>query len=269
MTARLPQTAEPLAPDAALPSRTPRPGWRSAWRALRRLVEDPERTDAVFDLIDALPDRSHERALRRLRADPDGAALLARRHSLRAALADPDALAALPDGSLGRAYARFMRAERLRAEGLVAADEGRGHANRDRAPDEAGDDDAAHWLGERMRDLHDLFHVLTGYGSDEAGEVANLAFTYAQFPNRGVGLIVLAGMVLGPKSRGLAWQRYLLCAFRRGRRARPVAHAPLEDWLALPLDEVRRRLRIEPPERAHPGGIAVGVRLGPARWGAR
>jgi hypothetical protein len=30
------------------------------------------------------------------------------------------------------------------------------------------------WLFERLDTLHDLWHVLTGYGLDEAGEAANL-----------------------------------------------------------------------------------------------
>ena len=36
------------------------------------------------------------------------------------------------------------------------------------------------WMGERLRDIHDLFHVITGYGRDALGELCLLAFTNAQ-----------------------------------------------------------------------------------------
>lgn len=226
-------------------------GWRRAWRALRTLIADPERTDAVFDLIDAVPDRAGDRLYRRAQADPAGRALLARRPQILEALRDLDALATLPEGSLGRVYAEFMRGESLDPDGLRGADRGR-----DRPP-EPREDPAQQWFEERLRDVHDLVHVITGYGRDEAGEVANLAFTYGQVPNRGIGIIVLAAAVLGPWSLSLAWQRYLFRAWRRGVCAGAFALAPFEDWLALPVAEARARLAVAPPEVAHPGGIVA------------
>ena len=147
-----------------------------------------------------------------------------------------------------------MRAEGLRADGLVEADEGRDETTaNDEDPDRS-------WFFERFRDMHDLFHVLTGYGRDEAGEIANLAFTYGQFPSGGIGLMVAAGALLGARAGGVAWPRYLHRAYRRGRRATRLTPEPFEAWLIRPLDEVRRDVGIEPPEIAHPEGIYVGNR---------
>ncbi len=223
--------------------------WRRAWRALRRLIADPERTDQVFELIQALAGQSGERLYARFLASPDGRRLLAERPSLPDALADGTRLAALPPGSLGSAYAAFMREQRLEARGLADA------AAAVRDLDEALDPERR-WFFDRLRDMHDLWHVTTGYGRDVAGEAALLAFTHAQTRNRGVGAIVLAAAVVGPKAR-LRWQRYLLQAWRRGRRAAALPMAPWEELLPLPLDEVRRRLRIQPPDEAHPGGLVV------------
>ena len=66
----------------------PRAGrdWRGARRALRALLRDPERTDAVFDLIEALNRRQDEKALAKYAADPRGRRLLAERPDLLAAL---------------------------------------------------------------------------------------------------------------------------------------------------------------------------------------
>lgn len=223
--------------------------WRQAWGALRTLVADPERTDQVFELIRALSGNAGERLFQRFCADPDGRRLLAARPSLLATLSDLDRLSALPDGSFGRTYAEFMRRERIEAKGLVDAAQAIAET---REIDPERD-----WFFQRLRDMHDLWHVLTGYGRDLAGESANLAFSYAQTRNRGIGVIVLAAAVLGPRRLDFYWPRYLWRAWRRGRRTLPLPMAAYEELLPLPLDEVRRRLRIDPPELAHPGGLIV------------
>jgi hypothetical protein len=81
---------------------------------------------------------------------------------------------------------------------------------------------------------------------------------------RQAGAIVIAAALRGPLRPDLFWQRYLWRAWRRGRRTRPLPMADYEALLPLPIDEVRRRLRIEPAERAHPGGILVFPAPGPA-----
>ena len=147
-----------------------------------------------------------------------------------------------------------MEAAQLDAAGLVDASmEGDTDARVGYSPD-------ACWFFDRLRDMHDLWHVLTGYGRDEAGEAANLAFTFAQIANLGVGFIVVAAAMLGPRSDRLLWQRYLFRAWRRGRRAAWLPAARYEEMLPLPLAEVRTRLAIEPPEVAHPEGVLVASR---------
>ncbi len=224
--------------------------WRRAGRALRELVREPERTDRVFELIQALGGDSGERNYQSFLRHPEGRALLEERPSLYRALCDLDQLAALPDGSLGRAYADFMRAGGLEAQGLVDA------AEKVRDPEDDVDRERR-WYFDRMRDMHDLWHVLTGYGRDLAGEAANLAFSYGQVRTRGIGAIVLSAAWLGPKSLDLHWQRYLFRAWRRGRRAVPLSRVRYEALLDQPLADVRRRLGIEPPDLAHPDGVIV------------
>ena len=227
--------------------------WRAAVRALRALIRDPERTDAVFDLIEALDRDLDESSIHEFAAHPEGKRLLSERPDLLAALSNHAGLAELAEGSLGRSYLDFVRANGISAEGLVEADEGRAHRLA------AAPESAAVYLSNRGRDCHDLWHVLSGYGTDEAGEVSVLAFTYGQYPSLGLLLIVLAGVVLGPRSWGFHWERYLWRAYRRGRRA-DLDYAPYEQWLALPLDEARRRARIEPAQVAHPNGVIAANR---------
>ena len=226
--------------------------WRRALRALGRLVEDPERTDQVFELIQALTGNSIVRAFRKFAAHPEGQRILRDRPDLVAVLADRERLAAMPRGSLGRTYLAFMGGEQLSADGLRVAHE----KVRDRAA-ESDVDEPLRYFAERLRDQHDLWHVLTGYGRDEAGEVAVLSFTLAQTRNPGVALIVAAACWLGPWGNAFAWQRYLGSAFLRGWRAERLPVTYWEELLAEPLDAVRRRLRVAPPGEAHPGGVWV------------
>ena len=231
--------------------------WARAWTALRVLIADSERTDQVFEIIEALAGSSFERSFQRFSSHPSSARLLREKPSLLAALSDRDELNALPAGSFGRAYAEFMEAGRLTPEGLVEADEMAARNGPDPTPHIDPD---RQYLGDRTRDMHDLWHVLTGYGRDEAGEAANLAFTQAQIPNFGVGLILLAAVAIGPKDPTFWWARYLLAAWRRGRRSSLLTAAPYEELLPLPLDEVRRRLAIPSADEFHPDGIVVASR---------
>jgi ubiquinone biosynthesis protein COQ4 len=230
--------------------------WGRAWGALRNLIDDPERTDQVFEIVRALSGNSFERAYQRFAATAEGRRLLSERPSLLATLSDRTRLAALPEGSFGRAYAEFMEAGQLAADGLLEADQ---MAEQNFAKEEPFDPDRE-YFGDRLRDMHDLWHVLTEYGRDEAGEATNLAFTLGQVWNPGIAVIVLAGAVLGPKEPTFSWQRYLLSAWRRGRAATLLTTAPYEELLPLPLADVRRRLAIQPPGEAHPNGILVGNR---------
>jgi ubiquinone biosynthesis protein COQ4 len=205
--------------------------------AMRALLRDPDDTAQVFRIIDALSGNTVGRTLRRMRRGA-GARLVAERPSLIDMLRDRDVLGRLPAGSVGRGYLEFVTRERITAEGLVDASElggARKGWGEPLAPDEQ-------FVADRMRDSHDLWHVVTGYHGDLVGEAALLAFTLAQTYNTGIAFIVLAAL---PKLPADA-RRLVLGAFLRGMRAAWLPEQPWEDLLALPLDEVRERLRLGP-----------------------
>ena len=241
------------APNPELPRIGPPPprrkvDWRRARIALSTLLAEPERVEQVFELIEALEGDAGERLFQRFLRHPNAPELLTRKPSLLSALLKRSELGALPEGSLGRTYAQFMWDGGIEAEGLVDASQDTRAEHEDMDPER-------HWFNDRFRDMHDLWHTLTGYGRDLAGEAALAAFTYAQTGNRGILLIVLSSALLGPWN--LTWQRYMWRAWRRGRRAELLTAAKWEELLALPLTEARRRLGVSPPDAAHPGGILV------------
>jgi len=211
-----------------------------AWRALRRLFRDPDDTKQVFVIVGALSGRSGERSFLRFRADPNGARILRERRSLLATLSDRAALERLPEGSLGRTYAEFMGREQISAGGLAEASQEGGRRL------DFGEERRI--FANRLRDMHDLWHVVTGYGRDLVGEAALLSFSYAQSRNRGIGFIVgMAWWRAGRDPEGRAFRRLVEEGYRRGRDA---AWLPAADWealLARPLDEVRATLRVGEP----------------------
>ncbi|HXC50092.1 MAG TPA: Coq4 family protein [Candidatus Limnocylindrales bacterium] len=216
---------------------TPRPlQLKTAMRAMGALIDDPDDTAQVFRIIRALSGNSFERLFQRVLADPVGSRILNERRDILPVLQDRDRLRQLPEGTLGREYARFLDQEGISAEGLVEASDG--------FDDSVFLDDRAELLSRRLRDIHDLWHVVTGYQRDLFGEVALLAFTYAQIRNGGIGFIVLIAMLKEWREGyrdGLALSRG---AYFRGRRAGFFAAADWEALLERPLAEVRRELGV-------------------------
>lgn len=235
--------------------------WRAAARALRTLIAEPTRTEQVFELFNALGGSDSERAFQRFLAHPDGARLLASRRELVDVLADAAALAALPDGSLGRAYLDHIERNQLDPAGVVKA------AHQVAAARGIPVDPHRQWFFDRLNLMHDLWHVLTSYGTDEAGEAALLAFTQGQMPQRGLRFLIAAAVWMGPKGNAFAWQRYLWRAWRRGRRAAVLCAVVWEDLLPRPLTVVQCALAIEPAAVAHPGGILRGNLMSDATSG--
>jgi ubiquinone biosynthesis protein COQ4 len=212
-----------------------------ALRAVGRLLDNPDDTRQVFVILRAMRGRSGYRALRRFRNSEMGAAILRERRSLLPRLQDHAALAVMPAGSLGRAYLAFMRQQHLTAEGLVQPSQAYG---------DEGLTPEAILFRDRMRDMHDLTHVLTGYSRDALGELCLLAFMYAHTGNPGMAMIVLMGMArFGRGRQAWAARAAVIQAWRNGRRARWL---PDQDWEAMlpqPLDAIRLRLRVAAPVR--------------------
>lgn len=209
----------------------------AALRAIRGLLRDREDTRQAFLLMDALRGKTTLRQFARFRQTDVGRAVLAERRRLFDRLADRQALAALPAGTLGRAYYDFMQAENLSAEGLAAA------SNLHELP--PGDDMTL--FRERSREMHDLLHVVSGYGRDPLGEACVGAFTYAQTGLKGFAVIALFAARRIAKARpGHAVRRTVFEGYRRGRRAGWLIGADWENLLAEPLDAVRARFGIAP-----------------------
>src|SRR5262249_48022013 len=105
------------------------------------------------------------------------------------------------------------------------------------------------WYARRTRDVHDIWHILTGYrANDPMGEACLTAFSFAQTGGLGWAMIAAGAALraLGTPSRGRVfaaiWEGY-----RNGRRAAWLPGEDYETLLAEPLGAARTRLRIPEP----------------------
>ena len=94
-----------------------------------------------------------------------------------------------------------------------------------------------------MRELHDVTHIVTGYGRDNLGELCLLTFMYRQQGNLGMLMVVMMAWGQLPKRARAAVRE----ARRNGRKASWLPGQDWEDLLARPLDDIRRRLSIAAP----------------------
>ncbi|HWA62409.1 MAG TPA: Coq4 family protein [Caulobacteraceae bacterium] len=234
-------TAATIAQGSSRPQVRQGRDWLRAFGALRRLFRDKEDTSQVFEIMRALNGDSAAKGYEQLLRHPGGGRIAYDRTELAARLMDDAWLDSFAPGTVGAAYRDFVRGENLSAEGL--ADESRkGLAD--------GQADIRHpyaWYGRRIRDTHDIWHILTGYGRDGLGELCLVAFSYPQTKSLGWAFIAWGGFLRAKGEAGRPYRKAVLEGFRRGKAA---AWLPGEDYEALlnePLEAARRRLGLTPP----------------------
>ena len=148
--------------------------------------------------------------------------MLRERRDLLSTLADREGLARLPSGSLGRTYLGFMEAENLSAQGLVDASQ---NWENDPVPPDVA------LFRNRMRELHDVNHTVTGYGRDPLGELCLLDL---HVPADGQsGHVADGGDELGPAAARMA-RKAVREAWRNGAQGALAAGAGLGNVAAAP-----------------------------------
>ena len=206
--------------------------------------KDPIEGTRVYDVLARWLGRGDRKMLARMRATGQGRRLLAERQEVLDPLTDRRALRAMPKGSVGRALVDFLEARKIRPEDLA-------HTVREARADSGGLAPGATpevaYLHDRFRDLHDLWHVVTGYDNDWAGEYGVVGFSAQQVGYRSqtlaTGLAAAIAALTGRPDVLVTW-------WKARARARRAPYLLAEDWPALlaePLDEVQRRLLLFPP----------------------
>src|SRR5690606_26143100 len=161
------------------------------------LVVDPTRIDRVLSLASSAARHPRaQRVLAELQSDP---ALCARlRERARLGPVELERLKVLPKGTLGAEYAAFMRARNLSA----------GTLSPPRVDTELG------YVAAHVRESHDLWHVLTGFDTDVAGELGLQAFYVAQLRVPFGMLLVSLGLLNGLFSSACERERRMRAVVR-------------------------------------------------------
>ena len=138
-------------------------------------------------------------------------------------------LLAMPTGSLGQVYAQQLTSQGLDPESTM---------------DHSEITTAAHYIKHRMRETHDIVHVLTGFGVDGAGELGVQAFGLAQNRHPLSVLLILGGLLKALQD-GLDLSPVLHAiskGFRLGLAADIVIAYKFEDAWQRPIEHWREEV---------------------------
>jgi ubiquinone biosynthesis protein COQ4 len=216
----------------------PRRNVKGALRAIEALGHDPDRTDAVGDLLANTGGEACRNVFGRVIEDPEGRRILVEHRDLLKTLADRERLSKLPLGTLERDYYEWTATRGFTATGLAELVDRR----------ERSFSSEAQVFESRVVDMHDLWHILGGWGSDMYGEMHLLGCSYAQLRNPGwliMGVLFNLTLVSIGQVEGVI---YFARACAIGYRAKLLTTVDWEHMLTLPTTEVRRLVGMPDPK---------------------
>ena len=197
---------------------------------LTSFLKNPGSLESVFAVANSVKDGPlGDQMMRHLLKDSQFKSLVKERW--RPQPIDLNALQTLPEGSLGRCYADQLIRQDITPETLI-----------DPSPVDSEKDFIVH----RLKETHDITHVLTGFGIDGASELGLQGFNLAQNRSPLAVMLIFGGMLsalqndeaLSPMLRALAQ------GFQMGLDAELVIARKLEDGWDRPLADWQRELNL-------------------------
>jgi ubiquinone biosynthesis protein Coq4 len=199
-----------------------------------RLSRDLSRLGDVFRFAETLRDpKLYEEGILWHQRLPGGAKALTERPRL--GRLDLEELGALPAGTLGREFADFLRANALNPNDIPLMESR----------------DGGEYIFAHYYETHDLWHVLTGFKTDKAGELGLQAFYLGQGgPARLSAMILSAGfleLIIGKEQFADRDARLHEVArgYVMGKRAKPLFGVRWNELWSEPLAAIRARFEID------------------------
>ena len=201
--------------------------------SLASFLKNPDSLDSVLAVGASLKDSPlAEQMTRHLLNNPDFAQLV--NDGWRPQPIDLSTLQTLPAGTLGRSYADQLISQGITPDTLI---------------DPTPVTNANEFVVHRVRETHDIVHVLTGFGLDGDSEIGLQGFNLAQNRSPVAVMLIFGAMLsslqndepLEPLLRALAhgFQMGLNADLVIGRKLEEGWERPLNDWreeLKLPVD---------------------------------
>ena len=197
---------------------------------LAALLKNPGSLDSILAIGGNVKDSPMaEQMARHLLENPDFTQLV--KEGWRPQPIDLSALQSLPEGTLGRCYA-----DQLISLGITP----------DTLLDPSPVNNERDYIMHRLKETHDIAHVLTGFGIDGVSELGLQGFNLAQNRSPLAVMLIFGGMLKAlQKDEPLApMLRALAKGFQMGLDAELVIARKLEEGWDRPLNEWRNELRL-------------------------
>jgi ubiquinone biosynthesis protein COQ4 len=199
------------------------------------IVDDPQKTEHIFK-IGSIGMRypnspSVQNMVNHVFSDPEFQRQYEEKYLLDRI--NMEELGRLPDGTLGKEFYIHMTKNNLNVDFFPKEDI--------TVP--------VKYIVMRLRQVHDIWHVLAGYDTSLPGELALQAFYIAQAKS-GVSSVLLAGGFLHSSKFGTDSHRYMdiiIGGYNQGKNAKPLLRLKYETLWDRQLDDLRRELNICPP----------------------
>ncbi|MEM7555757.1 MAG: Coq4 family protein [Cyanobacteria bacterium P01_A01_bin.84] len=195
------------------------------------LIRDPSQTESVFDIVEGMRNTNASKfALKYIQSHPEVDKIIQERHIPD--IPNIEALLKYPQTSLGYTYASYIKESNFQADFYRKL---------------KVKDDISYVL-LRMRQSHDIWHIVTGFGTDSIGELGLQAFSLAQ-TRLPLPVILLAGglvrtLLKSPETLGNLLEQIAI-GYRMGAKAKPFLAQKWEENWNKPLDEIRKELNVE------------------------
>ncbi|MGA7936642.1 MAG: Coq4 family protein [Kovacikia sp.] len=194
------------------------------------LANNPSHTEAVFDIADGLRHTDlYRHFIEYAHAQPQIVQILEERYF--APTPDLEALLRYPQNSLGYLYASTMKESQLDPAFYRKIQV----------------EDDYSYIALRMRQTHDIWHLITGFGTDLGGELGLQAFTLAQTHSPLAVTILTASIFYTMTSSGSlnVVIDHLQKGWQIGTIAQPFLAQKWEEGWEKPVHEWRVELNVE------------------------
>jgi ubiquinone biosynthesis protein COQ4 len=193
-------------------------------------ANNPNQTEAVFDIADGLRHTDlYQQYLEHAHSQPAVAQIIQERYF--APLPNLEEMLKCPPQSLGYHYATEMKRTGLQPDFYRKLD--------------VNDDYS--YTAMRVRQTHDIWHIITGLDTDLGGEIGLQAFTLAQTRSP-LSVTLLAGTIVFALKSSISLSplvEKMQKGWQMGEKAKPFLAQKWEEGWEKPLSEWRADLKIE------------------------